>query len=59
MKKPTTFKIPVEIRLNSSEIEEARRAINVHCLGEVDASTIDENGVIVSKYPDKETREFL
>ena len=55
----TTFKVPVEIRLKSFEIEEARRAINTHYLGVEDANTVDENGAIVSKYPDKETLEFL
>ena len=59
MKILTTFKVPVEIRLKSSEVEEVRRVINIHYLGAEDANTIDENGKIVSKYPDKETQEFL
>ena len=59
MKMLATFKVPIEIRLKSSEVEEARRAINTHYLGAEDANTVDENGTIVSKYPDKETQEFL
>lgn len=59
MKVLTTFKVPVEIRLKSSEVGEARRAINTHYLGVEDVNTVGEDGEIISKYPDKETEEFL
>lgn len=59
MKILATFKVPVEIRLKSSELEKARRAINTHYLGVEDANTVDENGKIVPKYPGKETEELL
>lgn len=58
MKILATFRVPVEVRLKSSEVEKVRRAINLHYLGDEQANTLNEEGKLVAKYPDKETEEL-
>ena len=52
-----TFKIPITFTLSVTQVELARRAINLHYLGDSEANTLVD-GKLVAKYPDKETDEL-
>ncbi len=52
------YDMPVAFSLNDKQLEDLRRKINEHYLGDPECNLVTEEGII-SKYPDKETPEFL
>lgn len=52
------FIVPITIGLYEHEQLQLRKYLNLHYLGDVDANELNEDGVMVPKYPEKETVEF-
>jgi len=50
------FEIPIEIELNQEQKEQLIKKINLYYLN--DECNKFENGKIISKYPEKETKEY-
>lgn len=54
-----SFKVPVTFHLSPDQRSEALRALNTYHLGDPECNRLDEiTGLLVPKYPDKETQEF-
>lgn len=53
-----TFVVNVTVGLYPHEKLQLRKFLNLHYVGDVDVNELDENGIFVPKYPDKETEEF-
>jgi len=52
------FIVPVTVGLYEHERLQLRKHLNLHYLGDEDANELNEDGVMVAKYPEKETPEF-
>jgi maltose-binding protein MalE len=52
------FITSVKIQLDQEQRQQLLRYLNLHYLGDVNCNEYDENFKIVSKYPEKETKEF-
>lgn len=54
----STFSVKVNVSFTEEQLSSLRKHINMHYLGDKECNVRTEGG-IVSKYPDKETPEYI
>lgn len=52
------FRVPITVGLYEHEQFQLLKYLNLHYLGDEYANELNEDGVMVPKYPEKETEEF-